>query len=168
VKLEEKLKELMLERKWTLAVAESCTGGILSSRIVNVPGSSEYFLGGVVAYSNKIKMKVLGVMPETLLKYGAVSEQTAREMALGVKRLFGSDCAIATTGIAGPGGGTEEKPVGLTYIAVVVKDNVKVERFIFKDDDPDEVARRNNRRRKAGKKALKLLIQFILDNSEKD
>ena len=161
MRLEFKLKELLIERGLTLSTAESCTGGLVAARIVNVPGSSAYFMGGVVAYDNTVKMKVLNVSPETLLKYGAVSEQTAKEMVIGVKKLMGTECAISTTGIAGPSGGTPEKPVGLTYIGVSVGDRVEVFRFIFEDKDPDEVARRNNRRRKAAKKALKLLIDML-------
>ena len=161
MKPEFELKELLTKAGLKLSTAESCTGGLVAARIVNVPGSSEYFMGGVVAYDNSIKMKVLNVRAETLLKYGAVSEETAREMVLGVKKLMNTDCAISTTGIAGPSGGTEEKPVGLTYIGVAVKGRVKVFRFIFKDDDPDEVNRRNHRRRKAAKKALKLLIELL-------
>ncbi|TCK05266.1 CinA family protein [Phorcysia thermohydrogeniphila] len=156
-----KLKELLTEKGLKLSTAESCTGGLVAARIVNVPGSSAYFMGGVVAYDNTVKMKVLNVSPETLLKYGAVSEQTAREMVIGVKKLLGTECAISTTGIAGPSGGTPEKPVGLTYIGVSVGDRIEVFRFIFEDKDPDEVARRNNRRRKAAKKAIKLLIQML-------
>jgi len=161
MKPEFEIKELLLQKGLKLSTAESCTGGLVAARIVNVPGSSEYFMGGVVAYDNSIKMKVLNVSPETLLKYGAVSEETAREMVLGVKRLMNTECAISTTGIAGPSGGSREKPIGLTYIGVSVKDRVEVFRFIFEDKDPDEVARRNNRRRKAAKKALKLLIKLL-------
>jgi len=155
------LKELMVEKGLTLSTAESCTGGLVAARIVNVPGSSNYFMGGVVAYDNRAKMKVLGVRAETLLKYGAVSPQTAREMVVGVKELLSTDCAVSTTGIAGPGGGTPEKPVGLTYIGVAVKERVEVFEFVFEDKNPDPVKRRNARRKKAAKKALQLLIKLI-------
>ncbi|RUM42019.1 MAG: damage-inducible protein CinA [Desulfurobacterium sp.] len=161
MKPELELKELLLQKRFKLSTAESCTGGLVAARIVNVPGSSEYFMGGVVAYDNSIKMKVLNVSPETLLKFGAVSEETAREMVLGVKKLMNTECAISTTGIAGPAGETPEKPVGLTYIGISVGDRVEVFKFIFEDNDPDEIARRNNRRRKAAKKALKLLVQML-------
>ncbi|WP_163328122.1 CinA family protein [Desulfurobacterium thermolithotrophum] len=161
MKPEVELKELLLQKRLKLSTAESCTGGLVAARIVNVPGSSEYFMGSVVAYDNSIKMKVLNVSPETLLKFGAVSEETAKEMVLGVKKLMNTECAISTTGIAGPGGETPEKPVGLTYIGISVGDRVEVFKFIFEDKDPDEVARRNNRRRKAAKKALKLLVQML-------
>jgi len=159
--VEFKLKEVMEEKGLTLSTAESCTGGLVAARIVNVPGSSAYFIGGVVAYDNRVKMKVLGVRAETLLKYGAVSPQTAREMVLGVKELLLTDCAVSTTGIAGPGGGTPEKPVGLTYIGVAVKDRVEVFEFIFEDKHPDPIKRRNARRKKAAKKAIQLLIKLI-------
>ncbi|HCA48080.1 MAG TPA: competence/damage-inducible protein A [Armatimonadetes bacterium] len=106
------------EKHATVAVAESCTGGLVASRITDVSGSSEYMLGGVVAYANEIKQRLLGVPPEVLAEHGAVSEETARAMAAGVRKLLGADYGVATTGIAGPTGGTAEKPVGLVYIAV--------------------------------------------------
>ncbi|WP_456434964.1 CinA family protein [Thermovibrio ammonificans] len=155
------LKEALLKRGLTVATAESCTGGLVAARIVNVPGSSEYFLGGVVAYHNDVKEKVLGVKRETLETYGAVSPQTAREMVEGVVKLIGSDCGVSTTGIAGPTGATKEKPVGLTYIGVKVKERVEVFKFIFTDDSPDPVKQRNRRRKKAAKKALKLLLAMV-------
>jgi PncC family amidohydrolase len=155
------LKEALLKRGLTVATAESCTGGLVAARIVNVPGSSEYFLGGVVAYHNDVKEKVLGVKRKTLETYGAVSPQTAREMVEGVVKLIGSDCGVSTTGIAGPTGATKEKPVGLTYIGVKVKERVEVFKFIFTDDSPDPVKQRNRRRKKAAKKALKLLLAMV-------
>ncbi len=106
----------------TIAVAESCTGGLICSRITDVAGSSDYFLGGVVAYANDTKECVLGVPHETLVEHGAVSEPTALAMARGVRERLGADYAVATTGIAGPGGGTDEKPVGLVYLAVADAD----------------------------------------------
>ena len=103
----------------TISTAESCTGGMLSSYLTNISGSSEYFLGGVVSYSNEVKVKLLSVSPNTLDKFGAVSEETAREMALGSKKATGSNIAISITGIAGPGGGNKEKPVGTVCFAIV-------------------------------------------------
>ncbi|MCX7940672.1 MAG: CinA family nicotinamide mononucleotide deamidase-related protein [Endomicrobia bacterium] len=106
------------KQRKTLAVAESCTGGLLANRITNIPGSSFYFLGGVVAYSNTLKAKLLGVKKETLDTYGAVSEQTVKEMCLGVKNLTGADYCISISGIAGPAGGSKEKPVGTVWICI--------------------------------------------------
>jgi len=113
-----RLKEMGL----TLATAESCTGGLLSKLLTDVPGSSEYYSGGVISYSNKVKIDLLGVRPETLETCGAVSEDTAKEMALGLKKSFDANLAIAITGIAGPGGGTVEKPVGTVFIALSYMD----------------------------------------------
>ncbi|HUS80569.1 MAG TPA: competence/damage-inducible protein A [Armatimonadota bacterium] len=110
--------ELLRARGATLSVAESCTGGLVASRVTDVPGASDYFIGSVVSYSNRIKRDLLGVDQEILDEHGAVSEQCARAMAEGVRRLCDTDWAVATTGIAGPGGGSAEKPVGLVYIAV--------------------------------------------------
>ena len=116
--LEEKIGELLNAKKMTLSTAESCTGGSIAALITSVPGSSEYFKGGVVAYSNEVKMNMLHVSPETLQKYGAVSRETVIEMVQGVMESMKTDCAVATSGIAGPGGGTPEKPVGTIWMAV--------------------------------------------------
>ena len=116
--MEETVGQLLAARGLTLAVAESCTGGLIGSRITDVPGSSEYFLLGVTSYSNEAKQQLLGVRAETLAAHGAVSVETAEAMAVGARRLAGSDLALATTGIAGPGGGTAEKPVGTVCIAL--------------------------------------------------
>lgn len=112
------LHEFLRERGLTIAVAESCTGGSIASKFTTMAGASAYFLCGVTAYSNSAKQTILGVRPETIERYGAVSEQTAREMAEGVRRISGADLAVATTGIAGPTGGSEEKPVGTVWFAV--------------------------------------------------
>jgi nicotinamide-nucleotide amidase len=116
--MEETVGRLLRERGLTLAVAESCTGGRIGDRITDVAGSSAYFLVGVATYSNEAKERILGVSPDTLARWGAVSTETAEEMARGVRRLAGADLAVSTTGIAGPGGGTEEKPVGTVCIGL--------------------------------------------------
>jgi nicotinamide-nucleotide amidase len=115
--LETVVGTLLTEKKLTLAAAESCTGGYVSAQITKVPGSSAYFWGGVVSYSNSVKITQLGVQPETLEQYGAVSEETIRQMAEGVRKALGTNIGIATSGIAGPGGGTPDKPVGTVWIA---------------------------------------------------
>lgn len=122
---------LLRERHMTLATAESCTGGLVGHEIVSVPGSSGYYKGGIVAYSNEIKHALLGVSEETLARYTAVSRETAIEMAEGCRRALGADCAIATTGISGPGGGTEENPVGTVWIAVSDGKNTVAEKYVF-------------------------------------
>ncbi|MEA4831753.1 MAG: competence/damage-inducible protein A [Oscillospiraceae bacterium] len=116
-------------RGLTVSTAESCTGGLVAKRITEIPGSSQVIGCGIVAYSNDMKISLLGVNPETIEKYGAVSEQTAREMAVGVRRVSGSDIAVSVTGIAGPGGGIPEKPVGLVYIAAASEAGVVCEKL---------------------------------------
>jgi len=130
--LEAVVAKLLRQKNLTVATAESCTGGLLSGRLVNVPGVSGLFNEGFITYSNEAKMKYLGVKEETLRKYGAVSEQTAREMALGAAAASGASAAIAVTGIAGPEGGTQEKPVGLVYIGCLVGSEVTVREFRLK------------------------------------
>jgi PncC family amidohydrolase len=129
--LEIQLGELLRARGLTLSTAESCTGGLLGHRLTNVAGSSAYYLGGLVVYSNKAKMKLLGV-PETMLQaVGAVSAEVAQTLAQACRELFASDLALSVTGIAGPGGGTAEKPVGLTYIGLATPDGVQVARHVW-------------------------------------
>ena len=124
--LEEKAVELLLAHGKKLALAESCTGGYIAKRITDISGSSAVFECGVVSYSNEVKINLLGVNPETIEKYTEVSEQTAAEMAEGVRRLSGADFALSVTGIAGPGGGSEDKPVGLSYIGFACEDGTTV------------------------------------------
>lgn len=116
--------ELLKKKKLTLSTAESCTGGSIAARVTSVAGSSEYFKGSVVAYSNEVKMKLLGVSMETLEKKGAVSEETVIEMVKGAMEALKTDCAVATSGIAGPGGGTKQKPVGTVWIAAAYKNEI--------------------------------------------
>ncbi len=115
---EEEISALLVARGLTLATAESCTGGLVADRITNVPGSSAYFLGGFIAYADEVKEEMLGVRHETLLAHGAVSEEVALEMARGACQRLGAKLGLSTTGIAGPTGGTRDKPVGLVYVAL--------------------------------------------------
>lgn len=127
--LEAVVGEMLVNSKLTIATAESCTGGLLAGTLINYPGISSVFMEGAVTYSNEAKIKRLGVKEETLNKYGAVSEETAREMAEGISKASGTDIGISVTGIAGPGGGTEEKPVGLVYVGLYIKGEVKVKKL---------------------------------------
>jgi len=121
--------QLLKKEKYTIATAESCTGGLLGAAFTQEPGSSEFYLGGVVSYSNALKQKLLGVSEESLAKYGAVSEEVAKEMAQGIRSKAGSDFALSTTGIAGPDGGSDEKPVGLVYIGLATPEGVIAEKI---------------------------------------
>jgi nicotinamide-nucleotide amidase len=123
--------EKLIEKKITVATAESCTGGKIAATITDVPGSSAIFGYGMVTYSNEAKTKVLGVKEETLSAHGAVSEETAFEMAKGLQKLSGADCAVSVTGIAGPGGGSAEKPVGLVYMGLAVNGQIYVKKNLF-------------------------------------
>jgi len=129
--LEEIIGILLRANQWTLATAESCTGGYIAHLITSVAGSSDYFPGGVVSYSNRAKQELLGVSPHTLANYGAVSEATVIEMAEGARRRFRSDFALATSGIAGPGGGSEHKPVGTIWIALASANGTQTRRYVF-------------------------------------
>ncbi len=159
--LEEAVVRLLVKYDLTAATAESCTGGLLAGRIVNVPGASEVFKEGFITYSNKAKRKRLDVSKSTLKKYGAVSEQTAKEMAAGGVFAADADVCVSVTGIAGPDGGTEEKPVGLVYMACYLKDKVSVECWHFKGN-------REKIREQAVVKALDLLRRSILQNYQKE
>jgi PncC family amidohydrolase len=139
---------------WTLGLAESCTGGLIAHRVTNVPGSSEYFLGGVVSYADAVKQAVLGVRKETLIQHGAVSRRCALEMARGIRPLLGADIGVAVTGIAGPGGGSEEKSVGLTWIAVVTPWGERVERYAWSGN-------RQQNKSSMAEQALTLLLDAI-------
>jgi competence/damage-inducible protein CinA-like protein len=129
--LEDIVGQILRKKDLTLATAESCTGGLVADRITNVPGSSEYFIGGVVAYSNEIKKLICAVKQETLKKFGAVSKETAIEMATGIREHFKTNVGLSITGIAGPAGGTPEKPVGLVYLGIVTKRITKFEERRF-------------------------------------
>lgn len=148
------LKNIITEKKWTLAVAESCTGGKLGDMITSIPGSSEFFIGGVISYSNQIKSKLLHVPIELLEQKGAVSQQVALSMALGVKKLLKSEVGAAITGIAGPDGGSTFKPVGLVYIAVVTPVESLVNEYFFPGN-------RAEIKIQAAETAIKLLIEVL-------
>jgi len=126
-----KVSDLLKQKKLTIATAESCTGGLISHSLTNISGSSEYFDRGIISYSNNAKIQLLDVSKEDLINYGAVSKQVAEAMAEGVKIKSKVDIGISTTGIAGPTGGTKEKPVGLVYIGVAIEDKTIVKKFKF-------------------------------------
>lgn len=132
--LEEVVGDLLRARGYTISTAESCTGGLVAGKITEVPGSSDYFLEGVVSYSNESKIRILGVPEAMIIEHGAVSEPVAKAMAEGVRKLANSTYGIGITGIAGPGGGTEEKPVGLVYIALADDSQTTVRKLIFPGD----------------------------------
>ncbi len=134
VRLAERLQGIGLGRGVTVAVAESCTGGLVADAITDVAGSSAYFAGGVVSYGNAAKESLLDVPSDVLAAHGAVSAQVARAMAIGARQRFQADVAAAVTGIAGPGGGSEAKPVGLTYVAVADEAGVDVRRYLWSGD----------------------------------
>ncbi len=129
-----RVQSAMVERRLTLVTAESCTGGLVGHLITEISGSSDYYVGGIISYSNAIKEAELGVDPVTLERHGAVSAQTCVAMADGARAHFGSSLAVAVTGIAGPGGGTAAKPVGLTYVGVADEHGHDVRRFIWDGD----------------------------------
>ncbi|MEJ5241394.1 MAG: CinA family protein [Anaerolineales bacterium] len=156
--LEERIGILLRQRRWKLALAESCTGGLLGHRITNVPGSSEYFLGGIVAYAYEAKVNLLGVRWETLERYGAVSRETVLEMARGARERLGAEIALSISGIAGPGGGTPEKPVGTTWIGLVAPDGEQAYRFQFHGD-------REANKQQATDQALRLLLDYLISSS---
>lgn len=160
--IEEEIGAHLLKRKLTLASAESCTGGLVAHRITNVPGSSAYFMGSIVAYANEVKEALLGVRHETLLEHGAVSEETAREMARGARKRLGVDVAVSVTGIAGPTGGTPEKPVGLVYIALAAAGVERCERHVWRGG-------RLGNKGKSAEAALRLVLDYLQEqNNDSD
>ena len=151
---EAEVGEALRKRGLTLATAESCTGGLVGHRITNISGSSDYYKGGITAYANDVKTEILHVAREIVEEKGAVSAECAKAMANGVRTLLDTDIGISTTGIAGPTGGTPEKPVGLVYIAVATKDYVYHKKHIFHGD-------REGNKREAADAALELLIRYL-------
>ncbi len=158
--LEETVVRLLVKQKQTLALAESCTGGFIANRITNVPGASEIFINGIVTYSNESKQRLLGVREETLAQHGAVSEATVREMAEGARQKSKTDFALAVTGIAGPGGGTEEKPVGTVFIALATSEKTTVQHHVFQYD-------RETFKFVTSQTALDLLRREMVDSSKR-
>lgn len=156
--MEEELVEILTKKQYKITTAESCTGGLVAATIVNVSGASEVFQAGFVTYANEAKEKELGVKSETLQTYGAVSEKTAKEMAIGCAAHAKAQVGISTTGIAGPGGGTAEKPVGLVYIGCAVRSNVYVEKNVFSGD-------RQQIRRQAADRAIGFALECIKKES---
>jgi len=152
--LEVEIGSILKERKLQLGLAESCTGGLLGHRMTNVAGSSEYFAGSVVAYSYEAKAAVLGVSWDTLNTFGAVSRETVLEMANGAKKLLGVDIAVSISGIAGPGGGTADKPVGTTWIGLVTDYGEWAREFHFKGD-------REKNKDSSAEEALKMLLDYL-------
>ncbi|MEW6285602.1 MAG: CinA family protein [Chloroflexota bacterium] len=153
--LEVEIGKLLHERRLRLGLAESCTGGLVGHRITNVPGSSDYFMGGVVSYSYKAKVAVLGVSWDTLHAFGAVSRETVLEMARGARKLFEADIAVSISGIAGPGGGTADKPVGTTWIALVTEGGEWTKRFQFHSD-------REGNKAASAEAALQMLLDYLM------
>lgn len=152
--LEVEIGKLLKERKLRLGLAESCTGGLLGHRMTNVAGSSEYFAGGVVTYSYEAKVAVLGVSWDTLNTFGAVSQETVLDMANGAKILFGVDIAVSVSGIAGPGGGTPDKPVGTTWVGLVTPEGEWARKFVFNGD-------REQNKAASAEAALQMLLDYL-------
>lgn len=149
-----KLFDYLIENNITVATAESCTGGNISKEFVEYAGISQVFLGGLCTYHNSVKMNVLGVKEETLKNYGAVSEECAKEMLIGAKNVTGADATVCTTGIAGPGGATKDKPVGLVFVGATFKENTVIEKHVFQGDRKQVIEQ-------AKQRALELLFEII-------
>ena len=154
--VEVQIGHLLRKRELKLALAESCTGGLIGDRITNVPGSSEYFLGGIVAYAYESKVALLGVSWDTLNTKGAVSQETVLEMARGARRILNTDIAVSVTGIAGPGGGTPEKPVGTVWIGLVAKEGEWTRLFQFSGN-------REQNKISSANAALQMLLDYLQD-----
>jgi nicotinamide-nucleotide amidase len=157
MEIEEKIGILLKEKGLTVAVAESCTGGLISSRITNISGASEYFMAGVITYSNKAKTSFLSVPEDVIERHGAVSHETAELMAEGVKNATGVDIGVSVTGIAGPMGGTSEKPVGTVFIGLASKEGVKARNFLFSGN-------RLEIKQKTSESALIFLKDYLEEN----
>jgi PncC family amidohydrolase len=156
--LAERIQAACERRRLTVAVAESCTGGLIADAITDIPGASAWFAGGVVAYSNAAKVRLLGVPAEVVEAHGAVSAQVAQAMARGACERFTAQVAVAVTGVAGPGGGTAAKPVGLTYVAIAGEVGVDVRRFIWPGD-------RQTNTEAGARAALEMLLESLGEDS---
>ncbi len=156
IPIEERIGEILIAKKLTMATAESCTGGRIAHLITSIPGSSTYFLGGVVSYSNQVKEEVLGVSEDNLRQWGAVSEPVVEQMVKGVKKLLHVDCAVATSGIAGPGGGTPDKPVGTVWIAVICNEKLKTSLYHLSGNRLDII-------NQSSEIALRMLYELLCD-----
>ena len=152
--LEYVLADLLRRKKLTIGTVESATGGLISHLITNVPGSSDYFLGSIISYSNELKVNLAGVRPESLEKYGAVSSQVAEEMAAGGRKTLRVDICIADTGIAGPGGATADKPVGLFYLGLAYKNETLSRKLLLRSG-------REENKRAAAEEALSWLCKYL-------
>ncbi len=155
MKLEKAIGDLLRQKGWTLSIAESCTGGLICDRITNVSGSSDYFMGGMVTYSNESKAKHLGIPLDYMKKYGAVSPQVAKRMAQGVRKTFNTTFGLSTTGVAGPTGGTKRSPVGRVFIGLTSGRNVWVRKLDLKGT-------RREIKEKAAEKALQFLYRKLI------
>jgi PncC family amidohydrolase len=159
MKLEKLIGNLLIEKRWTLSIAESCTGGLICDRITDVPGSSDYFKGGMVTYSNESKARHLGIPLDDIKRYGAVSPQVAKKMAQGVRKAFNTTFGLSSTGVAGPTGGTQRAPIGRVFIGLAsgrrtwgMKLNLKGSRRKIKE--------------KATEKALQYFYEILLEKSD--
>ncbi len=155
MKMEKLIGDILRQNGWTLSIAESCTGGLICDCITDVPGSSDYFMGGMVTYSNESKVKYLGVPIKDIKGYGAVSPQVAKKMAQGVRKAFGTTFGLSSTGIAGPTGGSKEKPVGLIFIGLVKGKKTWVMKLNLKGS-------RREIKQKATRKALQFIYKTLI------
>ena len=154
ITLEVEAGELLRKHGWKLAAAESCTGGLIGHRITNIPGSSDYYLGSVTAYAYEAKVRLLGVQWDTLKQYGAVSQEIALEMARGVRQALEAEVGLSVTGIAGPGGATPDKPVGLTWIGLSAPNYEQAWKFIWQGD-------RLKNKELSAEAALQMLVDYL-------
>ena len=152
--LEVMVGKLLLEKNLTIATAESCTGGLIAARLTDISGSSGYIMGGVVAYSDAVKLQMLGVRETTLHEKGAVSEVVAKQMATGARIMFGTDLAVSVTGIAGPLGGTPAHPVGLTFIGLSTPNGTQVRQFVFDGN-------RIENKQASADEALRMVLDYL-------